>query len=265
MLLNNRSPSVRHTVRPNNAKTLQFGRQKGLLHVHVNRWVAHTLRSPKITESSHQSPLKSKKGEGGMRLVVANLLVRSFVLEVRSWPGDDVSVNHYQMNVVLWLDKKGQGAKVQLSPCKVLVLAKRRQSSVGSSLRAGSPGSTQLSSLKKPGAQPSWLSGSSGHPKWETRSHRLRPSTLPLLLGCREQNGREGHCCRRPGLRLAGECGEGSEALQDSALNLFSGAPAHLLAQGWVTWRAWKGRPGFTSDLILHLTTTAPLLSESPH
>ena len=36
-----------------------------------------------------------------MRLVVANLLVRSFVLEVRSWPGDDVSVNHYQMNVVL--------------------------------------------------------------------------------------------------------------------------------------------------------------------
>ena len=63
--------------------------------------MAHALRSPKITESSHQSPLKSKKGEGGMRLVVANLLVRSFVLEVRSWPGDDVSVNHYQMNVVL--------------------------------------------------------------------------------------------------------------------------------------------------------------------
>ena len=99
------------------------------------------------------------------------------------------------MNVVLRLDKKGQGAKVQLSPSKVLVLAKRRQSSVGSSLRAGSPGSTQLSSLKKPGAQPSWLSGSSGHPKWDTRSHTLRPSTLPLLLGCREQNGREVHCC----------------------------------------------------------------------
>ena len=39
----------------------------------------------------------------------------------------------------------------------------------------------------------------------------------------------------RPGLRLVGDFGEGSEALQDTALNLFSGAPAHLLAQGWVT------------------------------
>ena len=39
----------------------------------------------------------------------------------------------------------------------------------------------------------------------------------------------------RTGLRLVGDFGEGSEALQDTALNLFSGAPAHLLAQGWVT------------------------------
>ena len=48
--------------------------------------------------------------------------VRSFVLEVRSWSGNDVPENLYQMNVILSPDQKGQSCKAQLSPSKVLVL-----------------------------------------------------------------------------------------------------------------------------------------------
>ena len=52
--------------------------------------------------------------------------VRSFVLEVQSWSGNNVCVNLYQMNVILSSDKKEQGPKAKLSPSGVLVLAKRR-------------------------------------------------------------------------------------------------------------------------------------------
>ena len=40
--------------------------------------------------------------------------VRSFVLEVRSWSGNDVPENLYQMNVILCPDEKGQSPKAQL-------------------------------------------------------------------------------------------------------------------------------------------------------
>ena len=43
-----------------------------------------------------------------MYLVVEDFGVRSFVLKVRSWSGNDVLVNLYQLNVVLCLDKKGK-------------------------------------------------------------------------------------------------------------------------------------------------------------
>ena len=52
--------------------------------------------------------------------------VRSFVLEVQSWSGNNVCVNLYQMNVILSSDKKEQCPKAKLSPSGVLVLAKRR-------------------------------------------------------------------------------------------------------------------------------------------
>ena len=65
--------------------------------------------------------------------------VRSFVLKVRSWSGNDVPVYLYQMNVILCPDQKGQSPKAQPSPSKVQVLAKRRESSVGSSFRARFP------------------------------------------------------------------------------------------------------------------------------
>ena len=52
--------------------------------------------------------------------------VRSFALEVRSWSGNHVPINLYQVNVTLCPDKKGQGPRAQLSPSKVSFLAKRR-------------------------------------------------------------------------------------------------------------------------------------------
>ena len=47
--------------------------------------------------------------------------VRSFVLEVRSWSGNHVPINLYQMNVILCLYKKGQGTKALLVLSKVSV------------------------------------------------------------------------------------------------------------------------------------------------
>ena len=57
--------------------------------------------------------------------------VRSFVLEVRSRSGIHVPVNLYQMNVILCSDNKGKGPQAQLSPSRVLDMAKRRHISVG--------------------------------------------------------------------------------------------------------------------------------------
>ena len=128
-------------MRSNKTKTLEFGREKGLLQGHARRWVAHALRGTKLLKTFSKDLLKAK-GKGGTWLTVANfLVVRSFALEVRSWSGNDVPINLYQINVILCPDKKGQGSKVQLSPSKVPVLAKRRQSSAASSLRARSPDS----------------------------------------------------------------------------------------------------------------------------
>ena len=61
-----------------------------------------------------------------------HLGVRPFVLEVRSWSGNEVPVNLHQTNDLLCPDKDGQGPKAQPSASKVQVSAKRRQSSVGS-------------------------------------------------------------------------------------------------------------------------------------
>ena len=86
--------------------------------------------------------------------------VRSFVPEVGSRSGNDVPVNLHQTNVIVCSDKKGQGPKAQLLPCEVQVLAKRRQVSVGSSLRARSPDPAQPPSLWEPDAQgPAGTSG----------------------------------------------------------------------------------------------------------
>ena len=144
--------------------------------------MAHALRSTKLLKTFSKDLLKAK-GEGGTWLTVVNfLVVRSFALEVRSWSGKDVPVNLYQMNVILCPDKKGQGSKVQLSPSKVPVLAKRRQSSAASSLRVRSPDSAQLSPLREPGAQPNWPSGSSGRQTGRPGPTVYDPGRRSLLL-----------------------------------------------------------------------------------
>ena len=92
--------------------------------------------------------------------------VRAFSVEVRSWSGNHVPVSLYRTNVILCPDKKGPGSEAKLSLSKVPILAKRRQISPCSSLRAKSPDPAQLSLLREPGAQPNWPSGSLGRPKW---------------------------------------------------------------------------------------------------
>ena len=111
--------------------------------------------------------------------------VRSFALEVSSWSGNDVPVNFhlYQKNVILCPDQKGQSPKAQPSPSKVQVLAKRRESSVGSSFRARFPHPAQLSSLKEPSTQPIWPSVSSGCTNGETRFHRLQLTQIAVQVG----------------------------------------------------------------------------------
>ena len=76
------------------------------------------------------------------------LSVRAFVLEVRSWSGNDVPVPLYQMNVIPCPEQKGQSPNAQLSLFKVPVLTKWRHISVGSSFRAMFPHPSQLSSLR---------------------------------------------------------------------------------------------------------------------
>ena len=83
------------------------------------------------------------------------LSVRAFVLEVRSWSGNDVPVNLYQTNVIPCSDKKGQGPKTKLSPSEVQGPAKRKQISAGGSLRARSPDTAQLSSQREQSTQDS--------------------------------------------------------------------------------------------------------------
>ena len=141
----------------------------------------------KVTESFHQTPFKSKRYGRDVVSCCKRPGVRSFVLEVGSWSGNDVPINLYQKNVILCHDKKGQGPRVQLSPSKVPVLAKRRQSSVGSSFRARYPHPAHLSCLREPGIQLNWPSVSSDYPHGETRSHRLQLTQMATAVGLERQ------------------------------------------------------------------------------
>ena len=61
-----------------------------------------------------------------MWLVVVDLDVRSFVVEVRSQSGNSAPVSLCQANVFLCPHKKEQGPTAQLFPSEVKVLAKRK-------------------------------------------------------------------------------------------------------------------------------------------
>ena len=84
--------------------------------------------------------------------------VRSFVLEVRSWSGNDVPENLYQMNVILCPDEKGQSPEAHLS---WQLLQGQVPISCPAVIPEGARHPTQVASV------------SSGRPNGETRSHRL--------------------------------------------------------------------------------------------
>ena len=73
-----------------------------------------------------------------------------------------------------------------------------------------------------------------------------------LLLGHRDRERGEVHRLLKVWAGPAASLGEGSGALQST------------VPQG-LSWRASGRRPGSTSYLTLLLTTTTPLLSDSPH
>ena len=73
------------------------------------------LKNPKLPESSQQSPFLGKV-RGSVVSPCRLLRVRAFVLEVKSWSGNDVPINFYQTNIILCSDRKGPGPKAHLHP-----------------------------------------------------------------------------------------------------------------------------------------------------
>ena len=145
--------------------------------------------------------------------------VRFFVLEVRSWSGNDVPVNLYRMLFSILT------RMAQLLPSEVPVLAKR-QISVSDALRARSPDPAQLSLLREPGthnptgrlapqATPTAGAGPRLHPMW----------TAAAIRSQRWRWGRGFMVTSRPGIRPMGVPSEGSGALWDTAPRLFPGTP----------------------------------------
>lgn len=67
--------------------------------------------------------------------------------------GKNAPINLYQKNVILCPDKKGPGAKAQLSSSEVPVLTWKRLISAGGSLKAKSPDPDGLSPLREAGIQ----------------------------------------------------------------------------------------------------------------
>ena len=199
------------------------------------------LKNPQIPESCQQSPFLRKVRKG---LVVANFLVLGPLLKgLGSWSGKDVPINLYQTNAILPADKKGWGPKIQLSPSEVLVLARRRQISAGSSLRAKSPKSSQLSSLREPGTQdPAGPQTPQAASTAGTRSRRLQPRQTATAIRSQRR-------------------GWGGDSPPIQSLSLVSGRPwrelwspaghspqpVHQRVWGGVSWKSLRRRVGSAS------------------
>lgn len=72
------------------------------------------LKKPQTPESSQQSAFLGK--EGSVVSPCRLPCIRAFVLEVRSWSGNDVPINSTKQTLSFVLTGKGQVPKVQLSP-----------------------------------------------------------------------------------------------------------------------------------------------------
>ena len=164
------------------------------------------------------------------------------------------------MNVILHPDKKGLGPKTKYHPPRSPSWLTESRAWLAAPSGLGPP-SAQPSSLKEPGIQ-----DPTGPQAPQAAQSVGRPGPTEgdpgrlLLLGRRDWDGGRAHGHLEAWatlVRALEPC-----RTQPSAYSL--GPQAHPLVQGWMNWRAW-GRPRATSYLTLHLTTTAPLLSESPH
>ena len=80
-ILSNENQFAKCTVRPNNTKTSEFGAQKGLLHDHARRLMAHDPQSLNSLKAYRKTVIgKVEEGRGYFWQLLG---VRSFVLEVR--------------------------------------------------------------------------------------------------------------------------------------------------------------------------------------
>ena len=144
-----------------------------------------------------------------------------------------------------------------ISPSNVPVQVKRRQISVGSSLRARSLDSAQLSLLREPGAQPNWSSRSSGHHRGETQTGPRQTATANQVAAA--MTGERFTASSRPGSRLASGLGEASDTLQNTA------CPLAQRAQDCFSWRAFGRTPGSAPHLTPASFGENARLRLSPH
>lgn len=116
----------------------------------------------------------------------------------------------------------------------------KRQNSAGSSFRARSSDSVQLSSLREPGAEdPTGPQAPQVVQMLRPRSCRLRAIQMSTAIRSQRWGWGEVHGCLKP----VGGLGEGSGALQDTVPSMSPGCPhslAHLKA-GWAG-RPWRGK-----------------------
>ena len=148
----------------------------------------------------------------GMVTCCRLLRIRSSLLDVRSWLGNNVPVTLYQLNVILCPDKKGQSLKAQqLSPSKVPVWLRGGRSQLAAPF-------TACPALIPEGARhpTNWSSVSSGSPNGETRSPRLTRQKATAIRLQRQGWRKRFTAASRPEPRLAEGLSKGYGALQDT-------------------------------------------------
>ena len=202
-----------------------------------------------------------------MWLVVANFLVSETLF---------LSSGHDQVMMFLWisskqmlfsvLTRKGKVRKQNFHPLRSWFWLREGRSQLEACTGQGPQ--TPPSSHRWGSQCPThWSSGFSGPPnggwggRWE--SWRLWPRHTDTTIRSQRQGcvgwGCGGiHCCLKAWAQSVGSISEGPRALQDTAPSLFPGPPAHLLAQGQMSWKAPGRRLGSPSYLTFHLMTTTP-------
>ena len=147
------------------------------------------------------------------------LRIRSSLLDVRSWLGNNVPVTLYQLNVILCPDKKGQSLKAQqLSPSKVPVWLRGGRSQLAAPF-------TACPALIPEGARhpTNWSSVSSGSPNGETRFPRLTRQKATAIRLQRQGWRKRFTAASRPGPQPVEGLSKGYGALQDTVPSLFPG------------------------------------------